>query len=91
MDMEYINGKMVIDTKGHGLSVLSMEKELTFSQMVICTLVTMFKENHKVKVYINGKMVVYIVESSKKVLNMEKENGEKLLIIQNVTDLKVNI
>jgi len=51
----------------------------------------MFKENHKVKVYINGKMVVYIVVSSKKVLSMEKENGEKLLITQNVTDLKVNI
>ena len=68
-----------------------MEKELTFFKMVICTLVTMFKENHKVKVYINGKMVVYIVVSSKKVLSMEKENGEKLLITQNVTDLKVNI
>jgi len=68
-----------------------MEKELTFFKMAICTLATMFKENHKVKVYINGKMVVYIVVSSKKVLSMEKENGEKLLITQNVTDLKVNI
>jgi hypothetical protein len=68
-----------------------MEKELTFLQMVTCTLATMFKENHKVKVYINGKMVVYIVVSSKKVLSMEKENGEKQLIIQSVTDLRVNI
>ena len=68
-----------------------MEKELTFFKMAICTLATMFKENHKVKVYINGKMVVYIVVSSKKVLSMEKENGEKLLIIQNVTDSRVNI
>jgi hypothetical protein len=51
----------------------------------------MFKVNHLVRVYINGKMEVYIVGSSKKALSMEKENGEKLQIIQNATDLKVNI
>ena len=51
----------------------------------------MYKVSHRAKVYISGKTVVYIQVNSRKVSNMEKENGEKLLIIQNVIDLKVNI
>lgn len=53
-----------------------MDRELTFSQMEMCTLESIKKVNQMVKVNISGEMVQSILANSKMDSSMAKVNGK---------------
>jgi hypothetical protein len=62
MDMEFIYGKMEIDTKESGEHVSSMARDLIYSQMLMYTLVIIKMESLKDMVSISGKTVQFMME-----------------------------
>jgi hypothetical protein len=62
MDMEFIYGKMVIDTKESGEHVSNMVRDLIYSQMEMYILVIIKMGSLKDMVNISGKTVQFMME-----------------------------
>ena len=60
---EFINGKMVIDTKASGSFVLKMVKEQICLQTGMCTLVNILKGSLMDSDNINGKIHLIMLEN----------------------------
>ena len=66
MVMEFTPGKTGIDTKVNGIQVLNTKLGLTFSSLVILTLVIMQMGNLMAKANTHGQVVQSILEISKR-------------------------
>ena len=74
-DMVFILGKMEIDMRAHGKTVLNMDKELINLVQEIAIRESIKMENHMGKVSTFGEMVKYILVNFEKDLNTAKGNG----------------
>lgn len=74
-DMVFILGKMEIDMRAHGKTVLNMDKELINIIQEIAIRESIKLENHMGKVSTFGEMVKYILVNFEKDLNTAKGNG----------------
>jgi hypothetical protein len=77
MGMVFTSGKMAIDTKVNGKTVLSMAKEQTSSQWVMFTTASTSLANPTVLVNTNGGIIVPMLVNSQMVSSMAKASGER--------------
>lgn len=78
--MECINGRMEIDMKENGKTVLNMVKERIYSRIKMSIQDNMSVENLMEQGTINGVMEQVMLANFKKDINMEKVNGVNLQI-----------
>lgn len=91
MGTECTSGKTGIGMRASGGIVLSMDKELIFSQTVIPTPVLTSRVSPMDTVNTNGKTVVFMSESSRTVSKTARANGRKCKIINSAISMMVNI